>query len=40
MFAWAFARISGLITRTEPPKLFLTMSRQRTLFRGWLRFAG
>src|SRR6476619_4845870 len=37
---WAFAAISGLVTRSEPPKLFLTMGRHRRLFRGWLRFAG
>lgn len=39
-FAWALARIGGLVTGTEPPKLFLTMGRQHRLFRGWLRFAG
>jgi AhpD family alkylhydroperoxidase len=39
-FAWAFAQVSGLVTRTTPPNLFLTMGRQRKLFRGWLRFAG
>jgi AhpD family alkylhydroperoxidase len=39
-FAWTFARLSGLVTRTAPPNLFLTMGRQHKLFRGWLRFAG
>ena len=39
-FAWGFAQLSGLVTRTSPPNLFLTMGRQRKLFRGWLRFAG
>ena len=39
-FAWGFARVSGLVTRTTPPNLFLTMGRQPKLFRGWLRFAG
>lgn len=39
-FAWGFARLSGLVTRTSPPNLFLTMGRQHKLFRGWLRFAG
>jgi AhpD family alkylhydroperoxidase len=37
---WAFAAISGRVTKSEPPKLFLTMGRHRGLFRGWLRFAG
>ncbi len=36
----AIARIGGRVSKTEPPKLFLTMGRQRALFRGWLRFAG
>jgi AhpD family alkylhydroperoxidase len=39
-FAWTFAQISGLVTRTTPPNLFLTLGRQHKLFRGWLRFAG
>jgi len=39
-FAWGFAQVSGLVTRTAPPNLFLTMGRQPKLFRGWLRFAG
>ncbi|QFU88560.1 carboxymuconolactone decarboxylase family protein [Amycolatopsis sp. YIM 10] len=39
LFAWAFARISGRVTGTKPPKLFLTMARRPRLFRGWLRFA-
>ena len=39
-FAWSFSRLSGLVTRTAPPNLFLTMGRQHKLFRGWLRFAG
>ncbi|HZC70032.1 MAG TPA: carboxymuconolactone decarboxylase family protein [Jatrophihabitans sp.] len=38
-FAWAFARIAGRVAGTNPPNLFLTMARQRKLFRGWLRFA-
>jgi AhpD family alkylhydroperoxidase len=40
LFAWGFARAGGLVARTNPPNLFLTMGRQRKLFRGWLRFAG
>lgn len=38
-FAWLLAHASGLVTRTTPPNLFLTMGRQPALFRGWLRFA-
>lgn len=37
---WAFAQVSGLVTGTNPPNLFLTLGRHRRLFRGWLRFAG
>ncbi len=39
-FAWTFAQLSGLVTGTTPPNLFLTLGRQPKLFRGWLRFAG
>ncbi|MBN6040985.1 carboxymuconolactone decarboxylase family protein [Amycolatopsis sp. 195334CR] len=39
LFAWVFAQVSGRVTGTAPPKLFLTMARRRRLFRGWLRFA-
>lgn len=38
--AWAVAKLSGVVTGTNPPNLFLTMGRQHKLFRGWLRFAG
>lgn len=34
------ARVSGLVSGTAPPALFLTLGRHRRLFRGWLRFAG
>jgi alkylhydroperoxidase family enzyme len=37
---WGIARISGRVTGTTPPNLFLTLGRHRKLFRGWLRFAG
>ena len=37
---WAIARISGRVTGTGPTDLFLTLGRNRKLFRGWLRFAG
>ena len=40
LFAYGFARIAGIVTRTNPPNLFLTMGRAPKLFRGWLRFAG
>jgi AhpD family alkylhydroperoxidase len=40
LFAWGFAQLAGLVTRSEAPKLFLTMGRSPKLFRGWLRFAG
>lgn len=36
----AFAHLSGLVTGTTPPNLFLTLGRHRPLFRGWLHFAG
>lgn len=35
-----FAKLSGRVTGTEPPALFLTLGRHRKLFWGWLRFAG
>ncbi|MEZ5323253.1 MAG: carboxymuconolactone decarboxylase family protein [Microthrixaceae bacterium] len=35
----AFARIAGVVARTEPPHVFLTLGRHRRLFRGWLCFA-
>lgn len=37
---YAVARVSGRVTGTTPPNLFLTLGRHRKLFRGWLRFAG
>lgn len=37
---WTLARVSGLVTRSGPPNLFLVLGRHRRLFRGWLRFAG
>lgn len=39
-FTWLFSRVSGWVTGTTPPNLFLTLGRHRKLFRGWLRFAG
>jgi len=40
VFTWVFARIAGRVTNSGPPNLFLTLGRQRGLFRGWLWFAG
>lgn len=34
------AKVSGRVTGTTPPNLFLVLGRHRKLFRGWLRFAG
>jgi AhpD family alkylhydroperoxidase len=40
LFAWGFSQLAGRVAGTNPPNLFLTMARQRRLFRGWLFFAG
>ena len=40
LFTWALAGVSGRVTGTDAPNLFLTLGRHRKLFRGWLRFAG
>ena len=37
---WLLARAAGIVGRTQPPNLFLTLGRHRRLFRSWLRFAG
>lgn len=37
--AWVVARVSGIVTGTTPPNVFLVLGRNRRLFRGWLRFA-
>lgn len=37
--AWTVARVSGRVTGTTPPNVFLVLGRNRRLFRGWLRFA-
>lgn len=36
----AFARLSGWVSGTGPPHLFLILARHRRLFLGWLHFAG
>ena len=38
--AWGISHIAGRVAGTGPPNLFLTLARNRKLFRGWLRFAG
>lgn len=35
----AFARVAGVVTRGEPPRIFTTLGRHRGLFRRWLWFA-
>jgi AhpD family alkylhydroperoxidase len=40
LLTWGFAQVAGRVSRTEPPKLFLTLGRHGGLFRGWLMFAG
>jgi AhpD family alkylhydroperoxidase len=38
--AWVISWGAGRVGGTNPPNLFLTLGRNRKLFRGWLRFAG
>jgi alkylhydroperoxidase family enzyme len=37
---WAFSRLAGRVTKSEPPRIFTTLGRNRGLFWGWLHFAG
>ncbi len=37
---WLISAASGAVARTPPPNLFLTLGRQRGLFRAWMWFAG
>ncbi|MBV8385841.1 MAG: carboxymuconolactone decarboxylase family protein, partial [Acidimicrobiia bacterium] len=37
---WVVSAVSGRVAGTGPPNLFLTLGRNRALFRGWLHFAG
>jgi len=37
---WIIATVAGRVAGTGPPNLFRTLARHRSLFRGWLRFAG
>ena len=38
--ALAFSKLAGRVMGTTPPNIFLTLSRTRSLFWGWLIFAG
>jgi AhpD family alkylhydroperoxidase len=40
LLGWAISAVSGRVSGTGPPNLFLTLGRHRRLFRGWLHFAG
>jgi len=40
LLGWVVSAVSGRVSGTNPPNLFLTLGRHRPLFRGWLRFAG
>jgi AhpD family alkylhydroperoxidase len=40
IFTWLLTRAAGLVARTAPLNLFLTLGRHRKLFRRWLWFAG
>lgn len=40
VLTWVIAQVSGRVTGTTAPNLFLVLGRHRKLFRGWLRFAG
>ena len=40
LLAWVVAQVSGRVTGTTAPNLFLVLGRHRRLFRGWLHFAG
>ena len=40
LLGWVVSVVSGRVSGTGPPNLFLTLGRHRPLFRGWLRFAG
>lgn len=40
LLTWIVAGVSGRVTGTTRPNLFLVLGRHRRLFRGWLHFAG
>ena len=37
---WVVSAVSGRVSGTGPPNLFLTLGRHRSLFRSWLHFGG
>lgn len=37
---WAFSRVAGVVTGTQPPHVFTTLGHHHGLFWGWLHFAG
>jgi AhpD family alkylhydroperoxidase len=38
--AWVISRVSGRVSGTGPPNLFLTLGRHRRLFLAWAHFGG
>ena len=40
LLTWVIAGVSGRVTGTSRPNIFLVLGRHRRLFRGWLHFAG
>jgi AhpD family alkylhydroperoxidase len=40
LVGWLVSWVSGRVSRTPPPNLFLTLGRHRRLFRGWIHFGG
>ena len=40
VIGWVISWVSGRVSGTGPPNLFLTLGRNRKLFKGWLHFAG
>ena len=40
LLAWVISRISGRVSGTGPPNLFLTLGRHRRLFLAWAHFGG
>ena len=40
LLGWIVSAVSGRVSGTGPPNLFLTLGRHRKLFRGWIHFGG
>ena len=40
LVGWAISWVSGRVSGTGPPNLFLTLGRHRSLLRAWLHFGG